>query len=836
MIMNSSDQQKDFGGNPEIETADAFVRHTGAHVFLTGKAGTGKTTFLHRLKEDCHKQIMVTAPTGVAAVNAGGVTLHSFFQLPFGPCIPGQAAPQGDARRFFRFSKEKKRIIKGLDLLVIDEISMVRADLLDAVDQVLRRLRRKDRPFGGVQLLLIGDLFQLPPVVKSDEWQLLREFYPSPYFFDCQALDIRQLVTVELTKVYRQSDPEFIGLLNAVRENRLTPETLSLLASRESAPLPGQGVITLTTHNHKADRINQEHLDRIDLPPEILTAQVEGEFPQTSFPTPDRLTLKKGAQVMFLRNDASPDKRFYNGKIGRVSGIERDRVIVTDPEGFSEPVAVEPVAWENITYTVNEEDQTIQEEVIGKFSQIPLKLAWAVTIHKSQGLTFDRAVVDAKEAFAHGQTYVALSRCRSLEGLVLSSPLPRMGVGVDPAVSDFMAGAVQELDTLEARLAAARLAYQQDLLFRCFDFSALRGMFYYVMRLAATHQGSARIAGLSDVETLKSQARDQIFEVGEKFTNQLQNLAAKGLLPDEDPQIKERTQKACGWFSEKFKTLLGSLVEKGQVETDNTALKKQMTSGMDNLRHEILTRLAGIRSCQNGFSSTRYLRAVSSAGMAAVEKPPAAPAPDYSELDIDHPELFRQLKAWRTQKANELGLKAFQVLHQKALVQIAVCLPEDDFALAKLKGIGPKTRQQYGKDLLEMVTAYRKENKIDTVILPRPEAGKAAGKKTTGPRPDTRQVTLTLFEQGMDVRTVADERGLTVNTIFTHLNSFIEKGELGLDRVLPQEKQAAIEKALAPGRPLKEVKMELGDDFSYGEIQAVIAHRNFIKASKRAEK
>jgi RecA/RadA recombinase len=834
-MMTDSPDYTSFTDNPEIELADAFVRRTGIHVFLTGKAGTGKTTFLKTLKANCHKQIMVTAPTGVAAVNAGGVTLHSFFQLPFGPCIPGQEHRQGDSRRFFRFSREKKRLIKGLDLLVIDEISMVRADLLDAVDGVLRRLRRNDRPFGGVQLLLIGDLFQLPPVVKPDEWQLLQAYYASSYFFASRALAETSLVTIELTKIYRQSDPDFINLLNAVRENRLDDEVLCLLDRCAASPPPEQGAITLTTHNRKADDLNRERLARLDGASEILAAEVEGQFPESSFPTPDRLALKKGAQVMFLRNDASPDKRWYNGKIGRVSGIQGNKVLVTDPEGISEPVAVEPVAWENISYTVNEKDQTIQEEVIGTFSQIPLKLAWAVTIHKSQGLTFDRAVVDAKNAFAHGQTYVALSRCRSLEGLVLSSPVPRGGIGVDPAVSDFMIHAVQDAAALSGLLETARRGYQQDLLMQCFDFSAMRGMFYYFMRLAVTHWDTVQVAGLGDIDTLKAGARDQIFDVGTKFQRQLQALMTDETLPDEDPKIRDRTKKACGWFTEKINTLFSSLLEKGQVETDNKAVKKQMTSGLENLSHEIRVRLAGIRSCAKGFSSDIYLRAVSSSGMAAPPPSKSAPAPDYTELDIDHPKLFNQLKAWRTRQAKEAGVPAFQILHQKVLVQLAVALPKDEFALAKLKGVGPKTREKYGEALLEIVAAYRKENGIQEVILPDlpPDTSKTA--KTKPPKIDTRQVTLTLFDQGLDVQAVADERGLSLSTIYTHLNGFIQQGRLSLNRVISKDKQAAVEKALDMdhGGSLKQVKDVLGNEFSYGEIRAVIAHRTATTDSEK---
>ncbi len=695
---------------------DAFIRHTGTHVFLTGKAGTGKTSFLTGLKEDCHKQIMVTAPTGVAAINAGGVTLHSFFQLPFGPYIPGRSEQNRDYRRFFRFSKEKKRIIKGLDLLVIDEISMVRADLLDSVDAVLRRLRRDDLPFGGVQLLLIGDLFQLPPVARPDEWQLLRNCYSSIYFFASQALARTEMVTIELKKIYRQSDTQFIDLLNAVRNNRLDKEAAALLDQCAHKPVPEQGCITLTTHNRKADDTNRERLDRLDENPRELTAEIEGQFPEQSFPTPERLILKKGAQVMFLRNDASQDKLYYNGKIGRVSEVYHDRVLVTDLEG-QPPVEVTPVDWENITYKINEENQTIEEEVIGRFSQIPLKLAWAVTIHKSQGLTFDRAVIDAKDAFAHGQTYVALSRCRSLEGLVLSSPVPRSSVSVDPSITEFMAAATANSESdLENRFRAARLTYQQELLLQCFDFNTMRGLFYYFMRLADTHRGSVRVEGLSDISKLKIEVRDQIFEIGEKFQNQLRGMMTGNTLPDDHTGIRERTRKAHDWFEEKLTGLFTDLIEKGHIETDNKALKKQMTNSLENLILEIHIRIAGIRSCVAGFSSKEYLRAISSEGMIASQKTKkaAARARDYTESDIDHPEMFKTLKGWRAEVAGRLGVPHFQVLHQKVLVQIAVCLPEDEFALARLKGVGPKTREKYGEDILQLVREYREKHNIQT--------------------------------------------------------------------------------------------------------------------------
>ncbi len=708
--------QFNFKDNPEMAMADGFIRQTGCHVFLTGKAGTGKTTFLKHLRHTCHKQMVVAAPTGVAAVNAGGVTLHSFFQLPFGPYIPGRT--DKDTRRFFRMSKEKKRIIKGLDLLVIDEISMVRADLLDAVDDVLRRLRRSDAPFGGVQLLLIGDLYQLPPVAKPDEWQLLSDIYDSVYFFSSRALAQDELVTVELQKIYRQSDATFINVLNAVRENRMNSRATQLLNQCAKKPLPQRGYITLTTHNRKADDINRERLARLPGSSRELWAQVMGEFPAHAFPTPDQLVLKTGAQVMFLRNDPTENKAYYNGKIGRVAQISGDSVFVTcDPEdGEAKPpvqVEVEPVEWENIAYTVNEEDQTIQEEVIGRFKQIPLKLAWAVTIHKSQGLTFDRAIVDAADAFAHGQTYVALSRCRTLEGLVLSSPIPPQGMGADPAVVDFMASAVKGA-ALAERYQAAQIAWQQQLLIQCFNCSAFAGLFFYVVKLFENNRNVAQPRGIPDMTAFRNGARTDIFNVSDKFLNQLRGMMASNILPSTNPAIGERTQKASVWFGEKFDAVFGEFLEKGGVETDNKALAKQINNGLDLLKQEISIRWAGILSCQNGFAPEAYLSAISRAGVASIKtKTKAArtrkPSPDYTELDIEHPELFKILKEWRAKKAKAQGVPHFQILHQKVLIQICVSLPTTQSELLKLKGVGPRTMKKYGDKLLSMVNAYRTE-------------------------------------------------------------------------------------------------------------------------------
>ena len=700
--------------NHELNIAEDFVQYTGSHIFLTGKAGTGKTTFLHKLKEYTAKRMIITAPTGVAAINAGGVTLHSFFQLPFGPFIPGSEAHEQSRQRLFRFSKEKKRIIKSLDLLVIDEISMVRADLLDSVDAVLRRHRRNDQPFGGVQLLMIGDLHQLSPVAKQDEWQLLKQYYESIYFFSSHALDPAAMVTIELKHIYRQSDARFIQLLNRVRDNRLEAASIGELNRRyikNFTPEKNQGYITLTTHNNNADTINNGRLSALRGKKYCFDAEVSGDFPEHTYPTPFTLVLKVGAQVMFLRNDTSIEKRYYNGKIGKIKTITGRQICITCP-GESEDIAVEAVEWENIKYKVDKENKEIQEDIVGKFNQFPLKLAWAITIHKSQGLTFEKAVIDAESAFAHGQVYVALSRCKTLEGMVLSSPIPSRGIETDEAVLNFVAKARQNLPS-ENRLQAAKVFYQQQLLLECFDFQLLHNRLNYFVRLLAGNSGLIQISGVSDMVRLREMAEKQIFMVSEKFNQQLRTIFVKQGLPESDAYILERIGKASEWFQDKFSLIFNDLVQKFQMETDNKELDKKIGIALNNLKQEVFVKLAGIKSCKKGFSPPYYLRSISKAEVDFIpEKGKKSQTPVYSESDIEHPELFRHLKDWRSRKAKEQGLAHFQILHQRVLIQIVVNLPDNRADLKKIKGVGKKTLEKYGQDILAMVAGYRQKHGI----------------------------------------------------------------------------------------------------------------------------
>ncbi len=556
------------------ELAAKYVNTTDRHIFLTGKAGTGKTTFLKYIIEHTYKNAVVAAPTGIAAINAGGVTLHSLLQLPFGTFIPDHITPpSSDSQintpatmfRETRFNASKRQLIRELELLIIDEVSMLRADLLDCIDHTLRYLRRRrHEPFGGLQILFIGDLLQLPPVVKDRDAELLKPYYSSNYFFEARALKDQPPIRVELQKIFRQTDQDFIDLLNRIRNNKQTEDDLSLLNRHYDPGMDSnemEGYIHLTTHNIKADRYNESRLYNIDGEALEYQAVISSDFPENMYPTFPKLTLKEGAQVMFIKNDPSGQGQFFNGKIGMVSRLESDAIWVKCEDGAE--INVETYQWENKRYVLNNASQEIEEKHLGSFEQYPLKLAWAVTIHKSQGLTFEKAILDLTGSFAPGQLYVALSRLTSMRGLVLSSPLPETPPEIDPSLSTFVKS-FQDSKELEDRLHNDRREYLLKFAKRAFGFDGLiQELGYHERSFNKEENRSLKQKHLPWTKELIS-STVPLKQVGDTFIKQVAQLVQK---EDYLPPLMDRLDKAQLYFE----PLLGTLA--GRLETQLKSMK-----------------------------------------------------------------------------------------------------------------------------------------------------------------------------------------------------------------------------------------------------------------------
>ncbi|MBW1635169.1 MAG: helix-turn-helix domain-containing protein, partial [Deltaproteobacteria bacterium] len=535
-------------------------------------------------------------------------------------------------------------------------------------------------------------------------------------------------------------------------------------------------------------------------------------------------------QVMFVRNDPSPEKLFYNGKIGTISKIKGDEIWVKCPEEHN-LIVVDPIDWENIEYKLDEKSGEIKENKIGTFKQYPLKLAWAITIHKSQGLTFDRAVIDAQAAFAHGQVYVALSRCRTLEGMVLSSPISVRSIKTDSAVLCFNRDSQLNPPSSE-KLEAAKIQYQQRLLLECFDFQRLRYLLGRLTGLLSTSVGLIRISGITDIDKVQRNILEQICTIGENFKRQLQTLFKDTHLPAEDPAIIERIIKASFYFQEKLQSFFTDPIEKIQIDTDNKEIRKKIRKALKQLTEEGAVKRAAVACCKSGFSPEGYLRSVSTAEIESAKKKEKSSPITYSESDIAHPELFQALREWRTRKATEENIAPFQVLHQKTLVQIVVNLPDNISALKKIKGIGKKLSERYGEKLIAIVSAYRVEHEIKEVILPLPSAVQpetAPAEKPSNVK-NTREISLELFEKGLTIVKIATRRSLVNATIEKHLAFYISTGRLQIEKLVESGKKEKIEEAINnKGKgSLREIKHSLGSNYSYGEIQMVQAHLNFL--------
>ena len=747
--------------NQIAQFVERFINQTDESIFLTGKAGTGKTTLLQKIVKSTYKQTVIVAPTGIAALNAGGVTIHSFFQLPFGGFIPDFNASaefsggvklenKNSLMRHFRMNARQKGILQNLELLVIDEVSMLRADILDAIDWVLRNIRKINKPFGGVQVLFIGDLLQLPPVVKPAEWQFLRNYYRGIYFFNAKVVEEKAPVYIELEKVYRQDNEEFIAILNNLRTNSITPndiETLNKYVQTDFNAEEHDDYITLTTHNRAADEINQRALNKLTTNSKTYDADVTGSFPEHLFPIEMEMELKIGAQVMFIKNDLSVEKDFYNGKMGRIVALEHDEVKVNFPEE-KKTITVDRYEWNNIKYNLNASTGEVEEEVLGTFVHFPLKLAWAITVHKSQGLTFEKAVIDVSKVFVPGQAYVALSRLRSLDGLVLLNPIRLNGLSSDQNVIAY-ANSKEDGPALMDKLDAGTYSYLREVLMRAFDWVELHNLW-------SGHVASYKNLGSKSFKgSSASWAAQQLQILGgtmdpaRRFRGQIDRLFSLERI--DTNHILERVEAGYDYFFKPLDGMLYSTLKKmAEVQQKkNTKQYNEELEELDQLLTDTVLRMKKARILSEALMTGREL-----------------------EKNVI---LNQEVKNYKATKV----------------------------ALVKNELRESKTTFDFDTDFIEVKTKSSKK--------------KAAKKKKVS----TYDQTLEMIKDGQTVEEIARERQLSDKTIYGHCVRLIRLEKLELDEVLERDRIIALSDIFDQydGMSLTPLKEKVGDDFTWEELK-----------------
>ena len=825
--------------NPQFEYVLNFVNQTNHLIFLTGKAGTGKTTLLKYIREQTIKQVAVVAPTGVAAINAGGSTIHSFFQFPFSPFLPGLKDAQlqeGSKNNLptLKYSSQRLSIFRKLELLVIDEISMVRADLLDQIDSTLRQTRKKwHQPFGGVQVLLIGDMHQLPPVVQPEEWKILSTFYNSPYFFDSLVTRSHKPVYIELEKIYRQKEEAFIEILNKVRDNKLDASDFELLNQHYKPTIPQEFTrsnITLTTHNKKADDINLSLLNALPDTVYKFKCQVEGLFGEKSYPAEDELLLKKGARVMFLKNN--PEKNYYNGKIGIITYITTEKIKVKSEEDSFE-IEVIRESWNNVTYSVDKTTKGLEEEIVGTFTQFPLRLAWAITIHKSQGLSFDKVIIDAAHSFSAGQVYVALSRCRGLSGLTLSSRITRDSLFNDKSITHF-SSEKQNVEQVQTIFDASRVLYIKTLLVSLFDFTEALQLRQDLAGILQAYKGKIKPAGEAWSSPFFNSV-DNLYQVGSKFKNQLTDLIDSSSNPEEDVELQMRIKQAVSYFYTELDALL-SLFKALPAFTESKEAADELNPELQRLFEELFSKSNLLTACNQGFKLTSFLNAKLKIVFPAAKVNVYENAKNASVLSsVPHPELYKQLLFLRDEICNEERAPIYMVANGKTLKELVEFLPTTTELLLKISGFGEARVEAYGTQFLALIKNYVNPHGLT------PNSEPLSSKKTKKKKPEmnagiekekkpaSREQTFALFKEGLSLPEIALVRKFAVSTLEGHLASYVASGEIDLDKMVPSQKQKLILHVLEnfdKNAGLGAIKNNLPPDISYSDLRYVLAHKN----------
>ncbi|URM37855.1 helix-turn-helix domain-containing protein [Flavobacterium anhuiense] len=746
-----------------------FINQTQKSIFLTGKAGTGKTTLLREIIATTHKNTVVVAPTGIAALNAGGVTIHSMFQLPFSAFIPSYEASaqftetvkfenKESLRRHFKMNNVKRNVIKNMELLVIDEVSMLRADLLDAVDFMMQTVRRNTHPFGGVQVLFIGDLLQLPPVIRDEEWRTLKNYYRGKFFFHSHVLQTYPPIYIELSKIYRQTDDAFISVLNNLRNNQITPEDIAILNQYVKPDFDfkeNKGYITLTTHNAKADSINLQSINDLDGKEYIYTPFVVGDFPEKIFPVEEELKLKVGAQIMFVKNDLSFEKRYFNGKMGVIKSLSEEEIFVHFPEE-NMTLEVEKYEWKNIRYKVNEQTKDIEEEVLGTFAHYPIKLAWAITVHKSQGLTFDKAALDVSQVFLPGQAYVALSRLRSLNGLILLSPMQMNGISNDQDVMDYALNRATEQD-LKNSLHFETKNFIHNYLVNSFNWGELaqewrNHRFSYNENAAGSEKTKHAVWAHKRMETM-----EQLLDSSQKFISQLNKIFIKETV--DLFFVKERVEAAYDYF---FKP-------------------------MDKLVDDLIYKMAEIQK----FKKVKEF---------------------YEELNF----------------LEDLQTKAvLRLMKAKLLIEVVVA----GEAISKEKLSSPNIKN-YKTNKAERIREELKTTNTDIFRTEEPvvryKSAKAEKNELKTAKKTTVEETYDLWMEKNSVEDIARMRKLNVQTIEGHLIRLIQAKKIEITDVLPYDKILALREAFQfyQEESLSPLKEKYGDEFTWDELKMFKASIN----------